>query len=471
MSRDQEHRSRAARDTGDSFIVEASAGTGKTRTLVERILNLVLHRGPQGPPIPLSSICAITFTEKAAGEMKLRLRQKLEEAARIDSTREKAQQALYDLETAAISTFHSLAVSLLRERPIEAELDPQFRALDEIQSQFFFDDLWEEWIRDVLVGRKGSVEAALRGGLTLDGLKSIAACLRLHAALVSRLDTVPAVPEEQARLELKGLLGEAEALVPLALNPEDVLHKKLEAAIGWLRDPSRGEQLERAGNCGKAASWVGGADAVCRVKELVWRIVEHRARFLQYGPQRLLDEVVRWLLAEFIPVWRKQKQAEGILDFDDQLETARTLLRRSRAARREFHERYRTLLVDEFQDTDPIQLDIVLLLACPDLDETDPARMKPAPGRLFIVGRPEAVDLQVPGRRCGDLSQGRSRRGSTRFAPPGAKHEFPVRPVDPALRGCGIRRGHDQDDRRRLPGQLSRIRSGATASSSPRPPR
>ena len=68
-------RRRAVEETESSFIVEASAGTGKTRTLIDRILQLVLVKGPKGPPLRLQEICAITFTEKAAGEMKLRLRQ------------------------------------------------------------------------------------------------------------------------------------------------------------------------------------------------------------------------------------------------------------------------------------------------------------------------------------------------------------------------------------------------------------
>src|SRR5881409_2806379 len=123
-------RERAVRETGRSFAVEASAGTGKTSVLIQRILHLVLEAGPEGPPIPLSRIAAITFTEKAAGEMKLRLREKFEKQAAENS---RAREALRDLEAGAISTIHAFAVSLLKERPIEAALDPLFSALDQIQ--------------------------------------------------------------------------------------------------------------------------------------------------------------------------------------------------------------------------------------------------------------------------------------------------------------------------------------------------
>ena len=75
---DSEARRRAIEETGQSFVMEASAGTGKTHTLINRVLHLVLEKGPQGPPLRISEICAITFTEKAADEMKARLREELE---------------------------------------------------------------------------------------------------------------------------------------------------------------------------------------------------------------------------------------------------------------------------------------------------------------------------------------------------------------------------------------------------------
>jgi ATP-dependent helicase/nuclease subunit A len=107
QGRDSEDRRRAVEVTDRSFMVEASAGTGKTYTLIHRILHLVLEKGPTGPPLRLSEICAITFTEKAAGEMKVRLRQYFEQIL-LDPTTppshlNRAREALEDLETAAIS--------------------------------------------------------------------------------------------------------------------------------------------------------------------------------------------------------------------------------------------------------------------------------------------------------------------------------------------------------------------------------
>src|SRR5262249_61194528 len=118
MTADASDRIRAAEDVRTSLVVEASAGTGKTRTLVERILHLVLEAGPEGPPLSLGRIAAITFTEKAAGEMKVRLRQQFEIVAGAGGERGlRAARALAELEGAAISTFHAFAVALLKERP------------------------------------------------------------------------------------------------------------------------------------------------------------------------------------------------------------------------------------------------------------------------------------------------------------------------------------------------------------------
>jgi len=95
------------------------------------------------------------------------------------------------------------------------------------------------------------------------------------------------------------------------------------------------------------------------------------------------------VISEFLPDWEKSKRSRSVLDFDDLLQIARDLLVRSRAARREYQNRFAAFLVDEFQDTDHLQLHIVLLLSSADADQVDPARLKPGPGRLFIVGDPK----------------------------------------------------------------------------------
>jgi ATP-dependent helicase/nuclease subunit A len=95
------------------------------------------------------------------------------------------------------------------------------------------------------------------------------------------------------------------------------------------------------------------------------------------------------MIDDFLPEWERRKRAGGLLDFDDQLWLARDLLFKSKAVRREFQTRYAALLVDEFQDTDAVQWDIVRLLSSADSEEADPARFRPGPGKVFIVGDPK----------------------------------------------------------------------------------
>ncbi len=115
---DQAERERVRNDLAHSYIVEAAAGTGKTTELVARIVNVLAS----GSARSIENIVAVTFTEKAAGELKLRLREELE-AARSRTTggeRDRLEQALRYLEEARVSTIHGFCADLLRERPVEA---------------------------------------------------------------------------------------------------------------------------------------------------------------------------------------------------------------------------------------------------------------------------------------------------------------------------------------------------------------
>jgi ATP-dependent helicase/nuclease subunit A len=391
---DSEQRRRAVREASRSFVVEASAGTGKTRTLIDRILNLVLVNGLGGSPLPLSRICAITFTEKAAGEMKVRLQQHFEQSLldQRGSTdyRLRAGEALSDLDTAAISTFHSFAVSLLKERPIEAGLDPHFTALDDMQSELLFREVWESWISRALSERNPSLEKALRNGFRLESLEKVARILRLRWLNVREL-AYDCPPTEEYYLEkMQGFMSQGKAFLHQLIEPKDRLAGRLQNALNWLERPNGdADELSRAGNIGSARNWSDGKNTVKEVQDFLREIVEFRASYKSLPLQQLLNDVVMWIKHDFMnQEWEKRKQAEGLLDFDDQLWRARDLLRNPEM-RRAFQDRYASLLVDEFQDTDPIQWEIVLLLTSTDVEEKDISRLRPEPGRLFIVGDPK----------------------------------------------------------------------------------
>ena len=151
---DEQARIAARRELDTTFLVEAGAGTGKTTVLVDRFIACLLDE--EGTTI--DRVAAITFTDKAAGELRQRARLRLEglladpesrgaEFGDLDAARrDRLRAALEQLEAAPISTIHSFAARLLRERPVEAGIDPAFRQLDALGSELLRDRLWENWL-------------------------------------------------------------------------------------------------------------------------------------------------------------------------------------------------------------------------------------------------------------------------------------------------------------------------------------
>ncbi len=132
-------RRRITKATDESLFVEAGAGSGKTKSLVDRICQLVLH-----DEVPLTSVAAVTFTEKAGAELRDRLRAEFEKRRRAapEDERDLADAALDDLDTAAIGTLHSFAQRLLAAYPIQAGLPPLVEVLDEVASSVAFEERW-----------------------------------------------------------------------------------------------------------------------------------------------------------------------------------------------------------------------------------------------------------------------------------------------------------------------------------------
>ncbi|MGD0436355.1 MAG: UvrD-helicase domain-containing protein, partial [Bryobacteraceae bacterium] len=158
---DHAARERIRTSLGESLLVEASAGTGKTTELVARVVS-VLATGAT----TIDRIVAVTFTNKAAGELKLRLRQELDRARETSGTpaaRGHIEQALEHLEEASIGTIHSFCAQILRERPVEAVVDPAFEELSEQQASRIFERAFRAWMQQRLgEGAPGLRRALLR---------------------------------------------------------------------------------------------------------------------------------------------------------------------------------------------------------------------------------------------------------------------------------------------------------------------
>ncbi|MGH9398916.1 MAG: UvrD-helicase domain-containing protein, partial [Thermoanaerobaculia bacterium] len=404
---DQAERDTIVRGRGRSMLVEASAGTGKTHTLVEALLHAALDADPG---ISLSQAAAVTFTEKAAGELKARLSARLLEAARgkDPKRRQRARFALDDVERAEVSTIHAFCQTLLKDRPIDAGVDPGFIPIDEIASRAIAVRVWHDWWRrEVADAPKGPITEALRQGTSLGRPEEDYPSLSLLAFALykerARLDGA-APAEEAPRLLACGLREWSNDLaraVSEAKYPHSPVARRLHQTASWL-----GELAKLAGKprfAQLAGAMPGGdfrggkglwpQERYDEIKKLVERIkkrAEKIAGQARYWP--LLAGVLGRLRdAEtgFFGAVAQEKRKRGLVDFDDLLLLARDLLRSSAAARVHFRRRFRLLAVDEFQDTDPLQMEIVYRLAAADGGEADWRTIVPEPGRLLLVGDPK----------------------------------------------------------------------------------
>ena len=182
---DQAARAAISHNLGETLFVEAGAGSGKTRSLVDRVVSIVLR-----DHVPLTGVAAVTFTDKAASELGHRLR--LRFAA--ESGDPAARQELDDLDTAAIGTLHAFAQRLLTEHPIEAGLPPLIEVRDEVASGVQADARWTA-LRAALLDDPDLTDTltlAIAGGVRLDDLRALAATLNANWDLLeTRVLPVP----------------------------------------------------------------------------------------------------------------------------------------------------------------------------------------------------------------------------------------------------------------------------------------
>ena len=404
---DQAERDAIVRGRSRSMLVEASAGTGKTYTLIEALLHAALDADPA---IPLSQAAAVTFTEKAAGELKARLSARLLEAARTGDRkrRERARRALDDVERAEVSTIHAFCQALLKERPIDAGVDPGFTPIDEIASRAIAVRVWHDWWRrEVEESPKGPIAEALRAGASLGRPEEERPSLSLLAFELykerARLDGAP--PAEEAprllAIRLREWSNELARAVSEAKYPQSPVARWLRQIAGWLGELAQLSGRPKFADVAAAmpvgefrsAKGLWPDERYKEIKNLVGKIrrrTEKLAPQVRYWP--LLSRVLARLRDPengFFGAVASEKRRRGLVDFDDLLLFARDLLAKSAPARAHFKRRFRLLAVDEFQDTDPLQMEIVYRLTAPDGGEDDWREIVPEAGRLLLVGDPK----------------------------------------------------------------------------------
>jgi ATP-dependent exoDNAse (exonuclease V) beta subunit len=413
---DRAARAAIAEALDDTLVVEAAAGTGKTTELVNRILR-VLETGRA----TIDEIVAVTFTEKAAGELKLRLRETLEarrSAAEDDVARTRVDAALAKLEEAHVNTIHGFCADLLRERPVEAFVDPLFTVLTEAESRRVFDRAFRAWLEATLADPPEGVRRALRrssGAVPAgrdDGDGPIGRLRSAGWALVGVRDLPapwrrPSFDRSSLVLHLVGVLNDLAAVSAKASSTRDSLFVDLDGVRrlsqqiqleqsfgqrdldGWearlidlLRD--RGFSRTRKGSGYKYSPDVSRHEVLSARDAFFMKLMQFRD-----AADGDLAAALQADLRDVIDRYETMKVAAGVLDFTDLLSRARHLIVSNDTVRAHLQGKFRRIFVDEFQDTDPIQADILLLLCSSDPQVTSATDIRPVAGKLFIVGDPK----------------------------------------------------------------------------------
>jgi len=351
-------QSEAVRRRAGSLLLEANAGSGKTSVLVERFVRSVLEDG-----VRPARILAITFTERAAGELRARVRARFVEQGRRDLARE--------TEAAWVSTIHGFCTRVLRAHAVAAGLDPAFTVLDEAAARPLRDRAWDEALARLLDGAHGAAALDLVAAYDADRLRT--AIAQAHDALRSAGQTRPRLPRPQALADPHALRAPLEAALATVaaeldrageLKAVSTARECLERCAELLAATPRGELAPALG----ALTIAKGAKALktpaCDAYRAALEAYASACRDVRAAAAlELLDE----LLGDYADAYAEAKRARAVLDFDDLELHARDLLDHEPALRRSYAERFERVMVDELQDSNPLQLDLFRALERDDL--------------------------------------------------------------------------------------------------------
>ena len=424
-----------------SFLVEAGAGSGKTAIMAGRIA-VMLAEG-----VAPRSIAAVTFTELAASELLLRVHELVETlaAGRVPAELQAAlpnglserqrghlAAATESIDEMTCSTIHGFCQRLIKPYPVEADIDPGATVMDRDQADLVFREIVDAWLREALAGDAGGLleELVLQDpGRTIGLIHEILARLRSHREVARdprQRDPAPLLEAfEHASDDFTSFANDAGVtedgtnviassfaelagmahLDPTNESPGDLVALLLAQPGPELCTSSGGFRSYR-----KKTRWAAAAKRAGLAKADGDRLnAAAEARYArcretwtvlrQAVAARVLNDLVR-LLVPVTERFRSYKRSAALLDFDDLIFAARDLLRDHEDVRRALAERFAHVLVDEFQDTDPIQAEIFWRL-CGEPQgaaaDADWRAFRIRPGALFLVGDPKQAIYRFRG--------------------------------------------------------------------------
>ncbi len=336
-------------DAEGRVFLSAGAGTGKTAVLVERFARAVCERG-----LDVGSVLVITYTRKAAGELRARIRRELRARGRTDLARE--------LDGAWIATIHGFCARLLRTYPFEAGLDPRFRELDEAQSAVLAGEAFDAALEEFCAGE----DPARLQLLATYGTRALRRMLGgIHETLRSAGRPLVLELGERAPLaERVETLRESARCLADDRDATELARANASRLLEVLDPPHADRLVDLSAHKAKGVRAATYEEARAAVEQAALDELALRDR-----------DLLQTLLEGFGRAYDDAKRREGVLDFEDLQLAARDLLRTHEEIREREHLRFKAIMVDEFQDTNRLQCDLIDLIAD-----------GPAAPELFFVG-------------------------------------------------------------------------------------
>jgi ATP-dependent helicase/nuclease subunit A len=400
---DQASRARISDDLDTTFLVEAGAGSGKTKSLVDRMIALIATGRAT-----IQTMAAVTFTRKAAAELRGRFQVALErslaeetghgERAWGQDEKDRLRAALRDLEQGFVGTIHSFCARLIRERPVECGVDPEFVEMEEIDDAVFREACWHDFLYEARLRPDDLLGDLDDVGLSPEDLRDAFDDLAMYPEVEPAPGRAAAPDYETARAGLEAFIDHAAAVVAAERPPSgwddlQFLMRRLfgrRERLGFKDHRLLMESLEllegKPGHTLKC--WRSKEEVVgfCETFEAfqAGTVVPALAAWREFRHAKALA-----FLTPALEFYMDRRRERARLNFGDQLLLAAGLLRENPEVRTYFQRKIGRILVDEFQDTDPIQAEILFYLTGTDIGERDWTRLRPSPGSLFLVGDPK----------------------------------------------------------------------------------
>lgn len=441
---DIEQRKRVLTDLGTTLLVEAAAGTGKTSLMAGRVAMLLASgRHPK-------HVAAITFTEPAAAELALRIRAAIDAllGGKIpkvlkpvlpdglsDAQRKALIAASQSLDELTATTIHGFCRTIIRSHAVAARLDPGSKVMDAATADAMFDSVFARWLTKRLSGVGSAPDGDPIAVLSQDNPLNIAERLRQLAVLRRKHPTARplAMPTGRPDIELVDAVqefarwhvaspGDAPTadlvadLQTLAAFYTDALREtppfaelwRLAAPprVGWMRRNALELKPYRRKTAWKKAQGEAGGTRLNAEAEACFDRADRAYRTLLGHIGQALITSTSAALDGMVAGYAAQKRAAAVLDFDDLILHARELVTGHEEVRQAIGRRYQHIFVDEFQDTDPIQAEILFLIGAEARpEEWQEAKLRP--GSLFLVGDPKQAIYRFRGADIGIYEQAR----------------------------------------------------------------